>query len=110
MDREQRMQTDVDSKKARALSRILIGLIILAISFGGGWLGAASYGNDSDTRAMAEQKKVVTSTANLVSSIAGMVGESVVSVNVTSQSTSSSYGGFFGFGYGPYTQKVPVPV
>ena len=105
MDREQRMQTDVDSKKARALSRILIGLIILAISFGGGWLGAASYGNDSDTRAIAEQKKVVTSTANLVSSIAGMVGESVVSVNVTSQSTSSSYGGFFGFGYGPYTQE-----
>ena len=105
MDREQRMQTDVDSKKARALSRILIGLIILAISFGGGWLGAASYGNDSDTRAMAEQKKVVTSTANLVSSIAGTVGESVVSVNVTSQSTSSSYGGFFGFGYGPYTQE-----
>ena len=99
------MQTDVDSKKARALSRILIGLIILAISFGGGWLGAASYGNDSDTRAMAEQKKVVTSTANLVSSIAGTVGESVVSVNVTSQSTSSSYGGFFGFGYGPYTQE-----
>lgn len=105
MDREQRMQTDVDSKKARALSRILIGLIILAISFGGGWLGAASYGNDSDTRAIAEQKKVVTSTANLVSSIAGTVGESVVSVNVTSQSTSSSYGGFFGFGYGPYTQE-----
>lgn len=99
------MQTDVDSKKARALSRILIGLIILAISFGGGWLGAASYGNDSDTRAIAEPKKVVTSTANLVSSIAGTVGESVVSVNVTSQSTSSSYGGFLGFGYGPYTQE-----
>lgn len=99
------MQTDVDSKKASALSRILIGLIILAISFSGGWLGAASYGNDSDTRTIAEQKKVVTSTANLVSSIAGTVGVSVVSVNVTSQSAGSTYGGFFGFGYGPYTQE-----
>jgi serine protease Do len=105
MDGEQRMQTDVDSKKARALSRILIGLIILAISFGGGWLGAASYGKDSDTRAIAEQKKVVTNTANLVSSIAETVGESVVSVNVTSQSAGSTYGGFLGFGYGPYTQE-----
>ncbi|QQS70071.1 trypsin-like peptidase domain-containing protein [Candidatus Saccharibacteria bacterium] len=105
MDRDQIMQADRDSKKASVLSRILIGLIILAVSFGGGWLGAASYGNDSDTRAIAEQKKVVTSTANLVSSIAETVGESVVSVNVTSQSTGSTYGGFFGFGYGPYTQE-----
>ncbi len=91
--------------KTGLLSKILVGLIIFAISFGGGWLGSQSQLVDKDARVIAEQKTLVTNTANLVSSIAGSVGESVVSVNVTSQTPSSSYGGFFGFGYGPYTQE-----
>ncbi|QQS19298.1 trypsin-like peptidase domain-containing protein [Candidatus Saccharibacteria bacterium] len=93
------------AKKATLLTKILIGLIIFSISFGGGWLGASSKMSDTDSRAVAEQKTIVTNTANLVSSIAGSVGGSVVSVNVTSQSTATGYGGLFDFGYGPYTQE-----
>ena len=86
-------------------SKILIGMVVLAISFGGGWLGAASHGQDKAAQNLAQQKSAVTSTANLVSSIAESVGQSVVSVNVTSESPGTSYGGLFGFGYGPYTQE-----
>ncbi|QQS17917.1 hypothetical protein IPL68_04635 [Candidatus Saccharibacteria bacterium] len=105
MDLQSKTQSTNSVSKANLLTKILIGLIIMAISFGGGWLGAASQGRDSNSRVIAEQKTAVASTANLVSSIAGTVGESVVSVNVTSQSGGSTYGGFFGFGYGPYTQE-----
>jgi S1-C subfamily serine protease len=70
---------------------------VVVLGFGGGWLGAASR-SDSSTSVI-EQRTVLTDKANLVSSIAETVGESVVSVNVTSQSTSS-YGGFFGYSYG----------
>lgn len=92
-------------RKASFLHTALTGLIILAISFGGGWLGAASQSDDKGARVIAEQKTLVTSTANLVSAIAGTVGDSVVSVNVTSQTPGAGYGGLFGFGYGPYTQE-----
>jgi S1-C subfamily serine protease len=105
MDIDKKAHTPENAHRASFFTKVLTGLIILAISFGGGWLGAASQARDSDTRLVAEQKTAVTSTANLVSSIAGTVGESVVSVNVTSQSAGTTYGGLFGFGYGPYTQE-----
>jgi serine protease Do len=105
MDIDKKAHTPENAHRASFFTKVLTGLIILTISFGGGWLGAASQARDSDTRLVAEQKTAVTSTANLVSSIAGTVGESVVSVNVTSQSAGTTYGGLFGFGYGPYTQE-----
>ncbi len=92
-------------KKPVVFSKLLLGMAVLALSFGGGWLGAESNDWDRQAQTVAQQRTAVTSTANLVSSIAGSVGESVVSVNVTAQSAGSGYGGLFGFGYGPYTQE-----
>ena len=59
----------------------------------------------SNDEAVVQQKTVLTSQAKLVSSIADNVGESVVSVNVTSQAERSPYGSFFDYGYGGYDQE-----
>lgn len=93
------------ARRTKLFTAAFVGISVFALGFGGGWLGAASQSDNEDARVIAEQKTVVTNTANLVSAIAGDVGESVVSVNVTSQTPGSSYGGLFGFGYGPYTQE-----
>ncbi len=75
---------------------ILVGVCIVALGFGGGWLGANTR---SDSPSIVQQKTILTDKANLVSSIADEVGESVVSVNVTSQSSSasSSFGSLFDY-------------
>lgn len=95
------------AKKAKYARLGFLGMAILALSFGGGWLGAASRDNSSNATSIVQQRTVLADKANLVSSIAKTVGESVVSVNVTSQSQSGSsmYGGFFSYGYGPQTQE-----
>ncbi|MGB4800960.1 MAG: trypsin-like peptidase domain-containing protein [Candidatus Saccharimonadales bacterium] len=97
------MQTKSDSSKKPSLARhAFLGLCLFAISFGGGWLGALSK-NAEPT--VTQQKTVLTSQAKLVSSIAKTVGESVVSVNVTSQAAASPYDSIFGYGYGGYDQQ-----
>ncbi|MBL8121853.1 trypsin-like peptidase domain-containing protein [Candidatus Saccharibacteria bacterium] len=95
------------AQKSHYAGRAFAGLAILALSFGGGWLGAASHDRSGGSTSIVQQRTVLTDKANLVSNIAKTVGESVVSVNVTarSQSGSSMYGGFFGYGYGPQTQE-----
>ena len=80
----------------KALSYIFGGLCVVALGFGGGWLGAADHTNPATS--VIQQRTVLTDRANLVSSIAKTVGQSVVSVNVTSQ-TASPYGGSSLFGY-----------
>lgn len=76
---------------------LFVGICMFALSFGGGWLGAST--RSVSTTSTVEQKTVLTDRANLVSSIAKTVGESVVSVNVTSQS-DASLNGFLGYMYG----------
>lgn len=78
-------------------------LLILSMSTGflGGWLGASSKANDN-IASTATQKEVVSSQDQLISNIAKTVSQSVVSVNVTSQSTSSN---FFGFAIPQQTQQ-----
>lgn len=89
----------------RFLTYVFAGICVVALGFGGGWLGAASQSGTSPS--IVQQKTVLTDQANLVSSIAKTVGESVVSVNVTSQTASSSYSNFFGMygGGGSQTQE-----
>lgn len=90
---------------ARFSTYALLALSIFALSFGGGWLGAASQ-VDQKTSSVTQERLVLSEKANLISAIATQVGESVVSVNVTSRSsTPSEYGGFFGYGFGPQTQQ-----
>lgn len=86
-------------KRARIFTYILIGLSVLAVSFLGGWLGAASYGKGDGSAGIVKQKTVLTNEATVISEIAGEVGPSVVSVNVTSQSSASNpYAYLWGYG------------
>lgn len=93
-----------EHRRTQPLTAALIGIVVLALGFGGGWLGAISRGNE--TNDITQQKTVLTSQAAVVSSIAKNVGQSVVSVNVTSQTQSQvSPFDFFGYGGGSQTQQ-----
>ena len=82
----------------RSLTWALAGIVVLALGFGGGWLGAAAK-NDNGAANITQQKTVLTSQAAVVSQIAKDVGPSVVSVNVTSQSgTANPLTSLFGGG------------
>lgn len=83
---------------ARTVAVVAIG----HIGFGGGFLGA-TVATRNDSSSVVQQRTVLTNEADLVSSIASEVGQSVVSVNVTSETTSENYG-FFWYGYGGGTQ------
>ncbi len=94
----------IDSKKApkestpKRYNLAFLTLVILAVSFGGGWLGAASQRQSTESP-LVQQKTILKNEANVISDIAKDVGPSVVSVNVTSRQTSQSdlYSWFFGF-------------
>ena len=60
-------------KKPVVFSKLLLGMAVLALSFGGGWLGAESNDWDRQAQSVVQQRTAVTNTANLVSSIAGSV-------------------------------------
>jgi len=83
------------SKRTRKLlGWALGGLVVVALGFGGGWIGAESH---SDPTNITQQKVVLEGQANVISAIAKNVGPSVVSVNVTGQSQSQNpYAGLFG--------------
>lgn len=85
------------AERSSFFRRAFWGLCIFALAFGGGWLGGLSQDNNPE---VTQQKTVLTTQAKLVSSIAQTVGESVVSVNVTSQAAASPYDSIFGYGYG----------
>lgn len=90
----------------KPMKMLLVGILVFVIGFGGGWLGAATHG---DSSSIVQQKTVLTDKANLVSSIANEVGQSVVSVNVISQTSTPSMNSFFGLfnggGGGQQTQQ-----
>lgn len=90
-----RMQAGLHRRK-RPLTFALGAIVVLALGFGGGWLGAASRSDDT-TGSVQQQKVVLKSQGDVISSIAKNVGPSVVSVNVTAQAQSSSpYASLFG--------------
>jgi serine protease Do len=79
-------------KKSTVLHSIFPILVAAIVGFGGGWLGAASKEAESDSPAA--QRVVLDKQSDLISSIAEEVGQSVVSINVTSETTNGF--GFFG--------------
>lgn len=86
--------TGAEPRRSKPLQAIFLILIAAVVGFGGGWLGAA--GRDSDqTNSQSAQRVVLDKQSNLISNIAQEVGQSVVSVNVTSQAQTGGIG-FFG--------------
>jgi len=85
---------------------LLVILICLLAGFGGGWLGAYAYNHNHGAVATgtSAQKQYISNESQLIESIAKNVGQSVVSVNVTSQSTTS-VPDIFGFAF-PQTQQT----
>jgi len=93
---------NIDRHKIQLLSVAFLLIVSMAMGFLGGWLGASSKANDS-LGSTATQKEVVSSQDQLISNIAKTVSQSVVSVNVTSQTSPSS--NFFGFAIPQQTQQ-----
>jgi serine protease Do len=85
--------------RARRLSNLLIAfglLTSLAAGYLGGYLGSGRYDDNTVSSAsLSQQKQIIASEGQLISSIAKSVGPSVVSVNVMTQSSTST--DFFGF-------------
>jgi len=79
-------------KVSGALSTLFMLLAAAAAGFGGGWLGARNHGYDSVSTQTRQQ--IISNESQLVNSIAKNVGTSVVSVNVSSQTTSQDFFGF----------------
>lgn len=62
------------------------------VGFGGGWL--SSYANSQQSASSIDEKKIVMSTeGDVISDVASTVGKSVVSINVTQQTTTTNYFG-----------------
>lgn len=74
--------------------RAFVLLAIAAIAFGGGWLGAHAYRKYTpvNSGSVETQRVVLGEQGDLISTIAKDVGESVVSINVTSRGE-----GYFGY-------------
>jgi serine protease Do len=81
--------------RLRLLSAGLLVLVSLAAGFAGGWVGGNSRDGGAVPTSRSTQQKVISSESDLINSIAKEVGESVVSVDVVSQSADGET--FFGF-------------
>ena len=87
--------------KLRTLGGAFFILVSLAAGFFGGWIGSSSKAK-TDSSNVAVQQQVIENESQLISNIAKDVGQSVVSVDVTSEADNSQ-SSFFG--YGPTQQQ-----
>jgi serine protease Do len=80
-------------------------LSVLLVGFGGGWLGswAQNHGRSAIATSTAARQQYISNESELIESIAKNVGQSVVSIDVTGQNTTST--DFFGFAF-PQTQQT----
>ena len=83
-------------KKRKYFPLVVLSIILLVIALGGGYLGALIYqhSNGPGHTSTAVKQQYVSDESALIDSIAKNVGQSVVSVNVQSQSTSQDLFGF----------------
>lgn len=91
-------QKAANGASSKLWTTLLGGLAVLGLGFFGGWLGGISQHEGGD--GIVQQRTVLTSEANVVSDIAKRLGESVVSVQVTSQSDDPVDLRDYYFGYG----------
>lgn len=92
----------IDANKTKNFAFIFFLMLSLALGFLGGRLGASSDKTTSSSgTATVKTPIVLSSEGQVISNIAKTVGQSVVSVNVTSQTaTSDTLDNIFGFGGG----------
>lgn len=85
---------------------IIAVLICLVAGFGGGWLGAwaQTHGKTAIATSTAAKQQYISNESQLISSIAKNVGQSVVSIDVVGQDTTS-VPDIFGFSF-PQTQQT----
>jgi serine protease Do len=84
----------IDAQRAKFLSLVLLILLSTSAGFLGGWIGSERRSTGVGGTAT-EQRQVILKESQVISDIAKQAGPSVVSVNVTSQSTQTDL--FFGF-------------
>lgn len=78
--------------KARTANVLLLLFVAVAAGFGGGYVGARNNGYDVNSTAAKQQ--IISNESQLVNAIAKNVGVSVVSVNVSTQTTVQNFYGF----------------
>ena len=87
---------DLERSKTRTQKpAYFVATIVLFLGLGSGFFGGWLAARQNGTVATSTQKEIVTNEGQLINNIAKTVGPSVVSINVTSQTTS---GGLFNFG------------
>ena len=86
---------------------LVIGIVLVAMlgGFAGAWVENHANNTGVISGSLSGQKKIVTSTSQLLSQIAKTVGPSVVSVNVNITPSSSSQDGFGLFGFSQPEQE-----
>ncbi|HUC88039.1 MAG TPA: trypsin-like peptidase domain-containing protein [Candidatus Binatia bacterium] len=86
--------------RVRQLSVVFLLLISLSAGFLGGWLGADTQHNSlGDTNLITSKSQpIITSETQAITNIAKNVGQSVVSIDATSQSAGTPYADVFGSG------------
>jgi serine protease Do len=94
-----RLKNRAKSQPSRPSNRFLailaLLLIILLVSFGGGWLGAKTYthNNTAIATSKAAKQQYISNEGELIESIAKNVGQSVVSVDVQGTDTATDFFG-----------------
>ncbi len=86
-------------RSAKLRQSLLLVLVAALAGFGGGYVGARN--NSLDVTSTQAKQQIISNESELVNSIAKNVGASVVSVNVSSETSSQD---FFGFSQ-PQTQE-----
>jgi serine protease Do len=86
-------RVNLGQAKIGVLSAAVLIFIAMSSGFIGGWLGSSSKSSGNISTNVEEGRQVVAEQSNLISTLAKEVGPSVVSIDVTSQRTTS---GFFG--------------
>ena len=88
---------NVSAWRSSKLAQVLLFiLVVLLVGFGGGWLGAKSYYKNNISLSTASTKakaQYISTEGDLISQIAKDVGQSVVSVNVKSQTQQQDFFG-----------------
>jgi S1-C subfamily serine protease len=80
----------ISGDKVRIFGVAFLVLVSTSAGFVGGWLGAESHDNDATIQ---EKKEVISSESDVISALAKEVGQSVVSINVTSQEPVTDFFG-----------------